>query len=182
MKGHQTFFRAAGALATRHPELRFVLAGRGVVADDPGLAGLVRDNGLEGKVRLLGERQDTFRLYPALDVASLASSWGEGFPNVVGEAMACGVPCVVTDVGDSAWVVGGHGVVVPPDQPEALAAGWASLVQAGPEGRRRMGELARERVVEHFSLERVVAQYEELYNSLPAGPRPGTHPVTAASR
>lgn len=182
MKGHGTFLRAAGALAARHPSVRFVLAGRGVVPQDAELAALVRDNGLQGRVQLLGEREDTFRLYPALDVATLASSWGEGFPNVVGEAMACGVPCVVTDVGDSAWVVGGHGVVVPPDQPAALAAGWATLVEAGAEGRARLGERARERVVEHFSLERVVAQYEELYHSLAALPRSGARPVTAATR
>jgi glycosyltransferase involved in cell wall biosynthesis len=182
MKGHETFFRAAGTLAARYPSARFVLAGRGVVPEDAGLAALVRENGLQGRVHLLGEREDTFRIYPALDVSSLASSWGEGFPNVVGEAMACGVPCVVTDVGDSAWVVGGHGVVVAPDQPEALAAGWASLLEAGAEGRARLGEAARERVVEHFSLERVVAQYEELYYSIPSGTRPGARPVTAATR
>ncbi|HEV3049245.1 MAG TPA: glycosyltransferase [Longimicrobium sp.] len=182
MKGHETFFRAAGALAARHPSLRFVLAGRGVVPGDPALAAFIRDNALEGRVRLLGEREDTFRIYPALDIVALASLWGEGFPNVVGEAMACGVPCVVTDVGDSAWVVGGHGLVVPPDTPDALAAGWATLIEAGSEGRARLGALARERVVEHFSLQRVVAQYEDLYHSLAPGPRPGRRPVTAASR
>jgi glycosyltransferase involved in cell wall biosynthesis len=101
-----------------------------------------------------------------MDVFCLSSGWGEGFPNVLGEAMACGVPCVATDVGDSAHVLGDTGRVVPPRDPEALAAAWKSLL-AIPRGvRQTLGERGRQRVIEHFSLEAVVHQYEELYQGL----------------
>ena len=94
------------------------------------------------------------------------SSLSEGFPKVVGEAMACGVPCVVTDVGDSAIIVGDCGIVVPPNNAEALAHGWEQLIEAGAEARRRLGHDARRRIEENYSLERIVQQYEELYSSL----------------
>jgi glycosyltransferase involved in cell wall biosynthesis len=166
MKDHPTFFRAAELLAKRHPRAHFVLAGRDVVPGNPALAPLVEASGAPGSLHLLGERSDMPRIMAGLDVFSSSSAYGEGFPNVVGEAMACGVPCVVTDVGDSAAVVGETGVVVPPRDADALAEGWARLLDAGADGRRRLGEAARQRVQENYSLERVAGLYEALYSSL----------------
>jgi len=80
--------------------------------------------------------------------------------------MACGVPCVVTDVGDSAKIVGETGIVVPPRDPVALARGWQRLIDTGAEGRRKLGDLARERIRQNYSLESIVRQYENMYNSL----------------
>jgi glycosyltransferase involved in cell wall biosynthesis len=111
-------------------------------------------------------RRDITRITAALDVATLSSSFGEGFSNVVGEAMACEVPCVVTDVGDSAQVVGDTGIVVPPKDPQALADGWRKLIEMGVEGRQRLGRAAREWIQQEYSLESVVTQYENLYLSL----------------
>jgi len=90
---------------------------------------------------------------------------------VIGEAMSCGVPCVVTDVGDSAWIVGDTGLVVPPRDPETLAAAWRKMKALGPGGRRAMGAGARQRVIEEFSLGAVVKQYDALYQDLVARPR-----------
>jgi glycosyltransferase involved in cell wall biosynthesis len=118
---------------------------------------------LEGRVHLLGERGDTHNLIAALDVCSLSSSHGESFPLVVGEAMACGVPCVVTDVGDAAKLVGATGLVVPPRNPKALAHAWRELIRLGSTGRAQLGEAARERVRENFLLASVIAQYESLW-------------------
>lgn len=169
MKGHDTFLHAAALIAPRHPRLHFVLAGRGVSPDAEPFRALLRTHGLEGRVHLLGEREDTERIHAAADVGTLSSLWGEGFPNVVGEAMACGLPCAVTDVGDAAWVVGEHGIALPPADPEALAGAWETLIRMGSRERRRMGEAARRRVLDHFSLESVVARYEALYASAAAG-------------
>ena len=85
--------------------------------------------------------------------------------------MSCGACCVVTDVGDSAWIVGDTGFVVPPRDPEALANAWRTLVEMGPERRRELGRAARRRVVEHFSLPTVVRQYEALYDQILEGRR-----------
>jgi glycosyltransferase involved in cell wall biosynthesis len=105
-------------------------------------------------------------LTAALDISASASAYGEAFPMIVGEAMSCGVPCVVTDVGDSGWIVGNTGRVVPPKNPEALANAWKELIELGSEGRETLGEAARQRVIENFSLNSVVEQYEKLYETV----------------
>ncbi len=164
-KDHATFVKAAGILARTHPGVRFLLCGDGIEESNSQLTEWIQQAGIKSTVSLLGRRSDIPRLDAALDVAAI-SSVGEGFPNVVGEAMACGVPCVVTDVGDAAYLVGETGIVVPPRSPEALAAGWAELLALSPEARRAKGLLARERVLEKFTLEKIVLQYEQLYREL----------------
>ena len=114
VKRHDLFLAAVAAAARSGLDVHAVLAGTGVTAANPALARLVDGGDLGRRVHLLGERQDVERIMPALDVLVSASGWAEGFPNVVGEAMACGVPCLVTDTGDSAAIVGDGGVVVPP--------------------------------------------------------------------
>lgn len=166
MKDHTTFFCAAGKLGRTDPSVQFLLVGEGIIPTTTMLSQLVSQEGLKGRVHLLGSRSDIPRLIAALDIASSSSSYGEGFPNVVGEAMACGVPCVVTDVGDSAKIVGETGIVVPPRSPELLAEGWRKLIEMGPEGRQRLGYAARERIRQNYSIESVVSQYENLYVSL----------------
>jgi glycosyltransferase involved in cell wall biosynthesis len=174
MKDHATFLRAAAELLRNRTtrakvDLRFVGVGRDVMWDNPNLAALGQDLGLRGHVHLLGERDDVERLLPALDLATLSSLFGEGWPNVVGEAMACGVPCVVTDVGDAGTIVGETGRVVPPGDPSTLARAWAELL-ALPDGQRQaLGAAARERIATHFSLEQVVRKYEDLYEELADG-------------
>lgn len=163
MKDHANFLRAAALLLRNHPDVHFVLCGRGVTRENPALGRLVRERGIAGRVRLLGERHDMPRLMAALDIASSSSAYDEGFPNVVGEAMSCGVPCAVTDVGDSAWVVGETGRVVPPRNPEALCAAWRELVEMGTAARRDLGMRARQRIKDQFSIEMIVRQYEEVY-------------------
>jgi glycosyltransferase involved in cell wall biosynthesis len=165
MKDHTTFLRAAGHLARVKARAQFVLAGEHVTVDNPELSALIAQSHLCGRVHLLGPRSDIPRLTAALDIASL-SSVSEGFPNVVGEAMACGVPCVVTDVGDAAQIVGETGIVVPPRNPLALMQGWQQLIELGPAGRQKMGWMARERIQQYYSLEQIVRRYETFYMSL----------------
>ena len=122
--------------------------------------------GVRGNVRLLGPRTDIPAIAAALDVGVLSSAYGEGFPNVVGEAMACGVPCVVTDTGDSAAVVGDSGVVVPPRDPRALAGGVLRLLGLPAAERAALGAVARRRIEEQYSLGAVAARYQTLYRDL----------------
>jgi len=163
MKDHATFLRAAARLVPRSPKARFVLAGRGVEPGNKELASEIDRLHLWQHVKLLGEHPDTAQLLPALDVACLSSAWGDAFPNIVGEAMACGVPCVVTNVGDSAMIVGDTGRVVPPRDPDALAGALETLLAMEGASRRSLGLAARERVRTHFAMPNIVHQYDALY-------------------
>jgi glycosyltransferase involved in cell wall biosynthesis len=165
MKDHANFFAAAGRLAKHEPRIRFLLAGRDVDESNPEIARMVNDNGVGARVLLLGERKDIPELTAALDIAT-SSSNTEGFANVIGEAMCAGVPCVVTDVGDSAFLVGESGIVVPARDSQALAEGWQAMIELGPAGRRARGQAARRRIEQEFLLESVAKKYEELYRSV----------------
>lgn len=166
MKDHGNFIKAAGRLSSIRPEIRFVMAGRDVDQNNYNLTGLIENVGLTGRVHLLGECSDMHDITAALDIATSSSAWGEGFPNVIGEAMSCGVPCVVTDVGDSARVVGQAGVVVPPKDENALMQAWLSLLEAGSERLTVIGRTARERVLKEFSLNNIVKKYEDQYRGV----------------
>jgi glycosyltransferase involved in cell wall biosynthesis len=168
MKGHPDFLHAAGLLTRSGVDAHFLLAGQAVSPDNETLKALILEEGLAGRVHLLGRREDIHRLDAALDILAMSSVFGEGFPNVVAEAMACGVPCAVTDVGDAVFLVADTGRVVPPRDPAAMADAWMTLVRSGAEYRHRLGESARRRVVENFSIENTVTAYEAFYSELAA--------------
>ena len=168
-KNHRGFIQAAALLIRKHPGVYFVLCGDGISWDNGSLSEWIRQENVADAVHLLGCRADMPRVFAALDIYCNASSYGEGFPNVIGEAMASGVPCVVTDVGDSADIVGDYGKVVAPNDSFALAEALHELLRLTPEERALLGEQARCRIEEHFSLPSVVARYEQLYDELVAG-------------
>lgn len=162
MKDYGNFLRGAALLSDKYPEVNFVMIGQGVDDQNLELRRLIDELGLARRAHLLGERYDVPRIAAALDVFSL-SSYTESFPNVIGEAMACEVPCAVTGVGDAPWIVGDAGKVVPPRKPAALAEAWSEMIELGADGRTALGRAARSRVIEYFKLQSVVAQYEALY-------------------
>ena len=168
VKDHSTFLHAARILSSRYSNLHFLLAGPGIVPVNHDLSQMVRENRLSDRVHLLGLREDVPRLMASLDIACL-SSWSESSPNVVGEDMSCGVPCVVTDVGDASRMVGSTGLTVPPRNPRALAEGISALIAMTPAERAILGSRARNRVRERFSLQNSVRAYESLYKSLARG-------------
>jgi len=165
MKDHGTFLKAASLLARENEAVHFILVGKGMVPQNPQLTAFV-DHHLENRVHFLGIRDDMPRLMAALDAVSSSSLFGEGFSNTVGEAMSCGVPCVVTDVGDSAQIVGDTGIVVPPEEPKAMAGAWQQLLEMGTNGRRELGELARLRIADNFEIGKVVHRFEAFYQLL----------------
>lgn len=164
-KNHAGFLRAAATVAERRPDARFVLIGAGVTAENPDLVPLLDNAALRGKVHLLGAREDVSRCLPGFDLAVL-SSVQEALPNVVAEAMSCGIPCVVTDVGDAALMVGETGWVVPPQQDEALAASIVAALEKGRDGLRIRADKARLRAEKLFSHTQVAEHYERFYRSL----------------
>jgi glycosyltransferase involved in cell wall biosynthesis len=163
MKDHVGFLKAAALVVQSHPQTRFVLVGAGVSSTQPELAEGIQQNELGDRVILLRERSDIPRLNNAFDIGCSASAWGEGFSNSIGEAMACGVPCAVTNVGDSAYIVADTGFVAPPRAPEALAEAIGRLIEIGQPGRQQIGAKARKRIETEFSLSAIVEKYESLY-------------------
>lgn len=163
MKDHRNFLHAAALVRARHPDAHFVLAGEGVDHANVELTRMISEFGLEPGIHLLGRRSDMHQVTSGLDLLVSSSSSGEGFPNVVGEAMSCEVPCAVTDVGDCADIVGDAGLVVPPRNPQALAAAVDRLLREDAASREKLGKAARARIVENFSLDAIVRKYEKLY-------------------
>ncbi len=165
MKDHANFIEAAKQLSKDFNNIHFLLAGREVDIKNKTLTDQIQATGLSNQFHLLGERKDMPTLMAALDIATSAS-YTEGFPNVIGEAMACGVPCVVTDVGDSASLVADTGVIVPPQNPNALSQAWRQLIEVDDDQRQKLGQNARQRIKTFFQLEKIVNDYEILYNSI----------------
>lgn len=160
MKDHTNFLNAARLIKAVRPQTMFVLVGRDTArALSGGHAGDIGES-----VRVLGERSDMPAISAALDVAVLSSSHGEAFPNVIGEAMACAVPCVATDVGDARRIIGDTGQVVPARDAQALASAVLSLLDR-PD-RRQVGERARQRIVSEFSVAATSAMYGNLYRQV----------------
>ncbi len=167
-KDHGNFIRAAARLHKQVPEIHFLLCGMDITWQNSQLAGWIDAAGIRDCCHLIGLRRDMCRLFAGMDIATTASR-SEAFPIVIGEAMACGTPCVVTDVGDSAMIVDQTGIVVAPGDPDALAEAWRKLVEAGPEVRFLLGMAARRHVQQHFALPAIVDRYQAIYAQLAAG-------------
>lgn len=166
MKDHDTFLAAAAELAKERDDVRFVCVGDGTSARRAELVALAEQLGLGKRVILVAGRDDIRSVYSAFDVMTLSSAYGEGFPNVIGEAMACGVPCVVTDVGDAAAVVGETGLVAPPRDPARLAEKWKGMLQRVNKQQEATSEAARRRIVENFSTKALLARTELVLKGL----------------
>ncbi len=164
MKDHATFLRAAVEVMQKRDDVMCLLVGREVHPDNPALAGII-PLALEKRFFFVGERNDVPDLMRAMDVFC-QSSWSEAFPNVLGEAMALGVPCVATDVGDSRDIVGDTGRMAPPSDSGALAQELLAMVNVSAEKRAALGRAARLRIETCYSLPFVVDEYRQLYESL----------------
>lgn len=162
MKDHPTFLQAAGRLAARHADLRFVCVGDGPADYRRRLGDLARELGLADRIVWAGTCHDMPAAYNAFDVAVSSSAFGEGFPNVVAEALACGVPAVATDVGDAAEVVGPDGLLVPPGDPKRLADAVGAALDGGAQDAGRL----RQRVCDEFSVERLLDRTEAALNDV----------------
>ena len=160
-KDHPIFLGAASLLAKRWKDVRFVCVGDGPDEYTRWLLALTKSLGLEKLVLWVGTRQDMPAVYNALDIA-VSSSCSEGLPNVIGEAMACGVRCVATDVGDSAWVVGDTGEIVPPKDPVALANAIERILN----GKAYDSSRVRQRIVDHLSISSLSTRTEHALSAL----------------
>jgi glycosyltransferase involved in cell wall biosynthesis len=167
-KGQHNFVQAAVLLAKKNENVRFLMVGRDLDASNLQLNRWISDTGYKSRFVFLGERADVPICLAAMDVFCL-SSQTEAFPNVVAEAMAMGLPCVVTDVGDAAMLVADTGIVVPKENPEGLAIGMGQLLAMPYEARQLLGQKAKSRIQTVFSMTRCTERYEAVYQNVIAG-------------
>jgi glycosyltransferase involved in cell wall biosynthesis/uncharacterized SAM-binding protein YcdF (DUF218 family) len=165
MKDQSTFLAAAGQLKAMGQSIRFVLVGLNHTWDNKALLAEINQYGLGDRITLLGIRQDVPRIMAGLDCL-VSTSTSEGFPNVIGEAMACGVPCVATDAGDSRLIVGNTGVILPIGDVAGVVAGVSQLMAETPAERSIRSERCRKRIVDHFELGQIAGRYAEFYREL----------------
>lgn len=165
MKGHAAFLDVVRELAGVIPELHVLFVGGGNREVRDAVSAHAETLGLAGMVRIREPEGDVLRFYQAADVVVLPSQWGEAFPNVLIEAMATGVPCVATDVGDTARIVADCGRVVPSANYREMLHALTELYALGHKGREFLGLKARTRVRARWSLKKMVEAYEKLYNS-----------------
>jgi glycosyltransferase involved in cell wall biosynthesis len=164
MKDPENLAAAVRRVREAGRDVHLLFVGPGYERAPEDLVKTIRSSLPENRVTLAPERHDLPTWLPGLDVLALPSAWGEGFPNILGEAMACGVPCVATDVGDSARILGDAGRIVPPRDPARLASAILELLELGADGREKLGQAARRRVIRLFSLGQIVSEYEALYD------------------
>jgi glycosyltransferase involved in cell wall biosynthesis len=165
-KDHQNFFSAGSIVLKHFPDLHLVLCGDGITKDNADLMKLVSPLNSDNRIHLLGRRTDMPAVIVSWDLAVLSSEYGEAFPLVLGEAMACGVPCVATDVGDSAAIIANTGLVVPPRDPQKLADAIINLLERPVGERETLGNAARERIQSNYDLKAVVEAYTRIYQEV----------------
>jgi glycosyltransferase involved in cell wall biosynthesis len=154
MKDHQNFLRAACLVTERRGDIRFVCVGHGAES----LRDTEPARALGTKLICLPARDDLPAVYSAIDIACSSSAYGEGFSNAIAEAMACGRPCVVTDVGDSAWIVESTGVSLAPEDPIALAD---ALLHTVDQDLNELGKQSRARIGRLFSVDALIDTSEQ---------------------
>ena len=164
-KDQENFVRVAGLLAPRFSKLRFLMVGRNLTWNNLLLAGWIDQTGFKERFVLLGERKDVPQCLAAMDIFCLHSRT-EGFPNVLAEAMAMGLPCITTNVGDAVMLLADTGLVVPKEDSPAMAKGVEQMLTLSPEARIALGLRAKARVVTEFSMELARQRFETIYQQV----------------
>jgi glycosyltransferase involved in cell wall biosynthesis len=163
-KDHDTLICAAGMLLKRNPNVHFVLAGEGIDNSNIQLQDKISQEGIQNNFHLLGSRQDMPRLNAGMDIVTLSSSYGEALPMTLCEAMSCAIPCVATNVGDTATLIGNTGIVVEPKNPQALAHAWENTLELSDMEYNHLCYQARQRIREFYNLANMINQYKKIYH------------------
>lgn len=166
MKNHAGLIRTAGEAVRGGADLQLVMIGPDVGPGDPAIADAMVAAGLGDRISFLGARRDMPMLMPGFDLVVTPSAFGESFPVVIAEAMAAGVPCIATDLGDCAMLIGDTGGIVPAGDAAALSAALSTWLALPPEARRAAGARAQARIRENFTIAASARRYEALYEAL----------------
>jgi glycosyltransferase involved in cell wall biosynthesis len=163
-KNHLRFLECVHLLNKKFDDLAFIFVGNRIDHSNLELKKVIDKYNLSKSIYLLGKRNDIEFIMPALDILVLPSIYGEAFPNVIGEAMSCGVPCVVTDVGDSSSIVGSTGFVVSPNDNESLFRSISHMLNLSRDDYNQLSNDARKRIATHYDISVISKQYINLYN------------------
>lgn len=161
-KGYDVLISGLKMALKEIQNVTLLLAGTGLDTQNVELRRLIFQNDVTDHVVLVGRRDDICTVLSAGNLY-VSSSYGEGFSNAIGEAMACGLPCIVTDAGDSAILVGEEGFVIPRGDPSAVADAIVGLAKRDEAERSRIGLQLRQRIIHNYGIESVTDQYESLY-------------------
>lgn len=172
MKDYAGLLSAVDPILEERPDVHLLLVGDGLEETNPEVRALLPTGPLRSRVHLMGRQTDMAAVYAALDLLISSSSSGEGFPNVIAEAMLSAVPVVTTDVGESAAIVAGTGRVVPPSRPDELRSAVQELLALEPAERRRLGEQARDQTQRRYGLRQMAHAYAELHEQVACDARP----------
>jgi len=165
-KDHDTLISAAGILLRRNPDIHFILAGDNIDSSNRELQDKIFREDIQDNIHFLGVRQDMPNLNAGMDVVTLSSSFGEALPMSLCEAMASGTPCVATNVGDTAALIGDAGLVVEPKNPQALADAWQKILELQTVEYDVLACQARQRILGFYNLADMVNQYKSIYQGL----------------
>lgn len=166
-KGHSTLIKGLNILNKKNIQFHFFLVGKNINYKNNKLLNLIRKNNIKSKITLLDQIEDIHNFYPILDLFILSSINGEGFPNVIIEAMACGIPCIVTNVGDAPYIVKKNGWTIQPQSPQEIA-NYLNLAI------KKIGTLewenkkieSRKIVVKNFSLKRMIDNFHKTWSTI----------------
>jgi glycosyltransferase involved in cell wall biosynthesis len=165
MKDPHTFLAAASLVASQCGNMKFVCVGNGLGSDSSEMQSATKAYRLDDKIIWAGEQDHMPKIYNSFDLL-VSSSRGEGFSNAIAEAMACAVPCVGTAVGDSALIVGKTGLVVPSQNPQALAEGILTVIHKDEFLDGTLQKACRNRIIAKFDLDRLIANSTEAFQRL----------------
>lgn len=167
MKNHKGFIRTiAPILRRKRGKLFCIMAGTNVDLNNRELVDLINELNVSNYFLLLGERADLKNVYHLFDFLVSPSLWGEGFPNVVGEAMSCGIPCIVSQVGQSSDIVGDCGYVYLPTQPDQLIACIETALQLTEEKYQELSEKCVKTIQHHYAIKTISDKYTKIYEKL----------------
>lgn len=161
-KNHLGLLKALSIIKSSFDEFKFILVGRNLNSSNLKLNNEIKKHNLESNILMLDQRSDIPAIMNALDINVLSSSSGEGFPNVLPEAMSCTVPCVTTDVGDASKIVGSSGWVVPPNDSAAMAKAILDAINEfknDTESWELRKKSCRERIIDNYSLDKMIKNY-----------------------
>ena len=164
MKNHKMVIQLASRILNEHKNVWFILVGNNVDKNNKELVDLIIENKIKSRLLMLGEQNLISDLFSSIDILISLSSWGEGFPNVIGEAMCSGLPIVATDVGESRMIVGEYGSIVEPNNIIDAVREINEYIDMDRSNRNRLGLKGRDFIIKHFSIENIGTEYYQLYS------------------